>query len=105
VLNKIDLLPPLAREELRDQQQTVHISAHTGAGIGRLLELMDELLHADPLARARLRIPQREGKALAQLEAGARIYSRNYRDGVLEAEAELPESLRRKLSKFLVESF
>jgi GTPase len=102
VLNKIDLLPPLAREGLRDDAATIHVSARSGAGIAQLLEAVDESLHQDPLSRVRLNIPQREGKALAQLQAGARIFARNYRDGVVELEAQAPESLLRKLEKFVV---
>ena len=102
VLNKIDLLPPLAREGLRDDASTIHVSARTGAGIAQLLEAIDESLHQDPLSRVRLNIPQREGKALAQLQAGARIFARNYRDGVVELEAQAPESLLRKLERFVV---
>ena len=102
VLNKIDLLPPLAREGLRDDAATIHVSARTGAGVAQLLEAIDESLHQDPLSRVRLNIPQREGKALAQLQAGARIFARNYRDGVVELEAQAPESLLRKLERFVV---
>jgi hypothetical protein len=40
--------------------------------------------------RVRLRIPQKEGKMLAQLQAGARIYSRQYQDGLVVLEAEAP---------------
>jgi uncharacterized protein YqfA (UPF0365 family) len=50
-----------------------------------------------------LRIPQKEGKALATLEARARIYSREYRDGVVEMEAEVPESVARKVREFVVD--
>jgi len=38
-----------------------------------------------------------EGKALAMLEARSRIYSREYKDGVVELEAEVPESLVRRV--------
>ena len=47
--------------------------------------------------RVRLRIPQKEGKMLAQLEARARIYSRQYQDGLVVLEAEAPASLLRRL--------
>lgn len=115
VLNKSDLLPPSARENLRDNPDcgaedgagaapTVHISAKSGAGIARLLELIDECLLDDPLRRVRLRVPQNEGKTLAKLEAGARIFARNYYEGMVEIEMQAPESLIRQLNRFLVES-
>jgi GTP-binding protein HflX len=103
VMNKIDLLPPLQRESLRDEEQTVHVSAKKGTGIGALLERIDEMLAEDPITHVRLRIPQSEGKVLAQLEAGSRIYSRRYRDGMVEIEARAPESMLRRVKRFVVE--
>ena len=103
VVNKVDLLPPVKRELLRDDEHTVHVSALQQAGLPALLERIDLTLQDDPLSRVRLRIPQQEGKALSQLEAGARVYSRRYRDGMVELEAQAPASLRRKLGRWVVE--
>ena len=103
VLNKIDQLAPLAQSELRDTEAKIHVSARTGAGLSKLLERIDALLKSDPLCSVRFRIPQREGKALAMLEAGARIYSRKYKDGSVEGEAQLPQSLARRLQKFVIQ--
>ncbi len=103
VMNKLDLLPPGERETLRDNAATVHVSALKGTGLTALLERIDHLLEEDPLSRVLLRVPQAEGKALAQLEAGARIYGRHYRDGYVELEAQAPESLLRKLKQYVVE--
>jgi hypothetical protein len=36
------------------------------------------------------------------LEARSRIYSRQYADGVVELEAEIPESLARRMKDFVV---
>jgi GTP-binding protein HflX len=102
VINKLDLVPPDARQGLRDDPNTVHISALKGAGLGALLERIDEVLQQDPLQRVHLRIPQQEGKALAMLEAGARIYARQYKDGLVELEAQAPKSLVRRLVAFVV---
>jgi GTP-binding protein HflX len=104
VVNKIDLLPAKQRDALEDDAHTVHLSAVTGAGVSALLDRVDALLHDDPLHRVTLAIPQREGKALAMLDAKARVYAREYRDGVVHLEAEAPESLLRKLQNFVVTS-
>jgi len=104
VMNKVDLLPPVQRDSLRDDAQTVHVSAAKGIGISTLLERIDEVLTEDAVSRVRLRVPQKEGKTLALLEAKARIYSRNYQDSVVELEIEAPESLLRRVQKFVVES-
>jgi hypothetical protein len=37
------------------------------------------------------------------LEAGSRIYSRHYKDGLVEMEAEAPASLVRQVRAFVVE--
>jgi GTPase len=103
VMNKIDLLPPKQRESLRDDATTIHVSAVTGTGMSTLLERIDNMLCDDAISRVRLRIPQKEGKTLAMIEARSRIYSRAYRDGLVELEAEAPESLIRKLRRFVLE--
>jgi len=102
VMNKIDLLEPKQREALRDDAQTVHVSAARGVGIATVLERIDQLLDDDPLSRVRLSVPQKEGKILAMLAARSRIYSRKYRDGVVEMEAEAPESVVRRVREWVV---
>jgi GTP-binding protein HflX len=102
IKNKIDLLPPKQRDSLRDDSKTVHVSAAKGIGLTTLLDRIDQMLSDDALSRVRLRIPQKEGKALSMLEARSRIYSRKYKDGAVELEAELPESLARKLKEWIV---
>jgi hypothetical protein len=54
------------------------------------------------LSRVRLRVPQKEGKALSLLEGRARIFGREYRDGLVEIDAQAPESVLRKLRSFVV---
>jgi GTP-binding protein HflX len=102
VKNKIDALPPKQRDSLRDDPLTVHVSATKGIGLSTLLDRIDQTLSEDATSRVRLRVPQKEGKALAMLQARSRIYSRQYADGVVELEAELPESVVRKMRAWLV---
>jgi len=103
VMNKIDLLLPKQRESLRDDEQTIHVSAAKGIGLSTLLDRVDALLEEDRPSRVRLRIPQQEGKTLALLEARARIYSRQYQDGLVVLEADAPASLLRRLREWVVE--
>jgi GTP-binding protein HflX len=103
VMNKIDLLPPKQRESLRDDSQTIRVSAVKGIGLTTLLDRIDAALEQDRPSRVRLRIPQKEGKTLALLEARARIYSRKYQDGLVEMEADAPESLLRRMREWVVE--
>jgi len=108
VMNKIDLLLPKQRESLRDSdlvsdEQIIHVSAAKGIGLSTLLDRVDALLEEDRPRRVRLRIPQTEGKMLAQLQARARIYSRQYQDGLVVLEADAPASLLRRLREWVVE--
>jgi len=113
VMNKIDLLLPKQRESLRDSDlgdndllqndQTIHVSAAKGIGLSTLLDRIDAVLEGDRPERVRLRIPQKEGKTLALLQAGARIYSRQYQDGLVVMEAEAPASLLRRMRAWVVE--
>jgi hypothetical protein len=48
-----------------------------------------------------LRVPQKEGKTLALLEAKARIYSRTYKDGMVELEVEAPETVVRRVREWV----
>src|SRR5271167_3545882 len=103
VMNKIDLLPPRQRDSLLDAANTVHVSAAKGIGMSTLLDRIDQMLKGDALSRIHLRVPQKEGKTLAMLEARARIYSRKYKDGLVELEAEAPESVVRRVREWVVE--
>ena len=102
VMNKIDLMGAVEREALRDSSNAVHVSAIRGIGLEALLDRIDQMLEEDPVRAVHLRIPQSEGKALATLEAHARVYSRKYKDGMVELEAQAPESIVRKVGKFVV---
>jgi GTP-binding protein HflX len=104
VMNKIDLLSPSEGMRLSNDSNTVHVSALTGLGIPELLHAIDEHLTKDPLQRVQLRVPQHEGKVLAALAARGRVFSRAYHDGIVELEAQMPESLVRRLGKFLIAS-
>jgi GTPase len=101
VMNKIDLLEPKQREALRDDEQTVHVSGARAVGIGALLERIDQMLEEDPIRRVHLMVPQKEGKVLAMLAAKARIYSRAYQDGLVEMDAEAPESVVRNVREWV----
>ena len=107
VMNKVDLLDlevaeALVHDALLDAK-TVYVSAAEGTGLDRLLARIDAMIEEDHISRVRLRVPQKEGKALAILEAQARIYSRKYRDGAVELEADAPQSVVRRVRDWVVE--
>ncbi len=107
VMNKVDLLDvevaeSLMNDALRDDSNTVYVSAAEGTGLSRLLARIDAMIEEDRVSRVHLRVPQKEGKTLAMLEAKARIYSRTYKDGAVDLEAEAPESVVRRVREFVV---
>ena len=103
VKNKIDVLTSAERDALHNTTDIVYVSAAKGIGLTSLLDTIDERLAEDPVTRVRLRVPQREGKTLSLLEARTRIFSRQYHDGLVELEAEAPESVLRRMRSFVVE--
>jgi GTP-binding protein HflX len=107
VMNKIDLLDDevaqsLLADSLREDSKTVYVSAAEGTGLGQLLQRIDTLIEEDRVSRVRVRVPQKEGKTLAMLEAKARIYSRKYKDGAVELEVEAPASVVRRVRDWVV---
>jgi len=101
VINKMDLLPEKKRDSLRDSDDVIHVSALRGTGLEVLLARIDERIAEDPVRRAHLRVPQSEGKALATIEARARVTARAYSDGYVDLDVQAPESVLRRLKHFL----
>jgi 50S ribosomal subunit-associated GTPase HflX len=106
-MNKVDLLDvevaqALQADAVRDNATTLYVSAVEGTGLSTLLERIDAKIDEDRVSRVHLRVPQKEGKMLAMLAARARIYSRKYKDGAVELEAEAPESVVRKVRDFVI---
>ena len=102
VLNKFDLVAEDERAEKLNTEDIIHVSAKNGTGLGSLLEAVDRRLTEDALSRLRVSVPQSEGKVLAMIEAKARVFSRQYRDGSVEMELQAPESVVRRLKNWAV---
>ena len=106
VMNKVDLLDEEVAQSLQADaardSNTVYVSAVDGTGLKTLLERIDKMIEEDRVGRVHLRVPQKEGKTLAMLEARARIYSRKYQDGAVELEADAPESVIRRVRPWVV---
>lgn len=102
VMNKLDLASEDQCKSLVNSCTTVHISAAHKLGLDELLRAIDARLEIDALKHLRIRVPQSEGKVLAQIEARAQILKRAYRDAHVHMEVEAPESLARVLGPFVV---
>jgi GTP-binding protein HflX len=118
VLNKIDQIPgvdqipgepdasALARRILEDPEHqpagAVAISALTGAGFGALLTKIDEALPLDTLSECTFRIPAGDGGPIHTLHEHARVISTRYTEEMCVIRAATPESIRRRLAKYLM---
>ena len=112
VLNKIDQIPgepdtaALARRILADPEHqpagAVPVSARTGEGFDALLRKIDQTLALDPVAPCVFRIPLGEGAPVNMLHQFAKVTSTRYTAEACEIEADVPESVRRRLQKYVV---
>jgi GTPase len=107
VMNKVDLLDEEVAVNLiadaTKNGKAAYVSAVDGTGLKELLARIDAMIEEDPVSRVRLRVPQKEGKMLALLEAKALIHSRRYKDGAVELEVEAPESIVRRVRAWVAE--
>ena len=98
VMNKIDLLDTHQREGIASRpREPIRPrgagSARTGEGIDQLLTAIDEALFSDPVMEAELDVPQKEGAALAAIEAGMVIRHRSYEGNLVHLSVTGPASL------------
>ena len=103
VLNKIDLLGKDERQGFQERFQggsEVAVSARTGEGMEALLNAIDRTLFSDPVIETELWVPQQEGAALASIEAGMIVHSREYEGNVVRLRVSGPASLVGRLRKF-----
>ncbi|MGP8269575.1 MAG: GTPase HflX [Terracidiphilus sp.] len=103
VLNKIDLLDEHERDGLLARSQAgneVAVSARTGGGMDALLAAVDGALHSDPVIETELRVPQQDGAALAAIEAGMVVHSREYEGNLVRLIVSGPASLVGRLRKY-----
>jgi GTP-binding protein HflX len=103
VLNKIDLVGEHEREGFLARSQSggeIAVSARTGEGMEALLKALDAALFSDPVIEAELRVPQQEGSALAAIEAGMVVHSREYEGNLVRLKVSGPASLMGRLRKF-----
>jgi GTPase len=115
VLNKMDRLAITAEEseslaqrilgEMSGPVRTlaIPISARSGAGFDAVLAAIDNLLPLDPVSRVKFRIPSSDGSVINLIHERARVVQRAYQDDICEIEAEVPESVKRGLARFVVE--
>ena len=72
-------------------------SAATGQGVDQLLAVIDEVLPGDPLVRTTFHLSAGDGATLALLHEFGRVIEVRYQGEDCEVEAEVPESLTRRI--------
>jgi GTP-binding protein HflX len=105
VFNKTDQLSEddlaaLKKSNAR-RENAVFTSAVTGAGLDELLVRIDAMMPVDRLVHLHLRIPVSDGRHLSLVHACGRVLQSQVLDGHMDIEAELPESLARRLEDFV----
>lgn len=96
VLNKIDRLSPEQVAALGANGKVL-VSALAGEGLEALLARIDKEMQVDPPVRLELRLPVADGRTLALLHHRGRVLRTEVRDSQMWVEAEIPESLARRL--------
>ena len=92
-LNKVDRLDAdAALDALVDRFDAVVVSARTGQGMDALLDRIERALRPN-VERVRLRLPYRDGTALAQCYERGRVLSRSDEVDGIVLEVELPRRL------------
>ncbi len=104
VFNKTDLLMPEEAAALQAGNGNVFVSALAGTGLDVLLRRIDQAMPVDPLVRLELSVPLTDGRTIALVHALGRVLRSEVRDSWMAIEAELPESVARRL-KLSVSSF
>ncbi|HLW99622.1 MAG TPA: GTPase HflX [Candidatus Acidoferrales bacterium] len=103
VYNKIDRLPKEQLEELAaSRADKVLVSALKSTGLEELLGRIDEAMPIDALVRLRLNVPLTDGRNLALVHALGRVTHSAVEDSTMLLEADVPESLARRLQTYVV---
>lgn len=108
VMNKMDRLPAAEADTVALQRRlsgagdpstarAVALSAKSGEGVDALLGLVDEALPLDPILQATLHLDARDGATLALIHQFGRVLATRYRGAEVEVDAEIPQSLKRRL--------
>ncbi len=97
VFNKIDLLEPEQAAGLHAGNGNIFVSGLTGVGLGELLQRIDAAMPVDPIVRLQFSVPLADGRTLALVHALGRVLHSEVNDSRMVIEAELPESVVRRL--------
>jgi GTP-binding protein HflX len=113
VCNKIDRLPKDELEALLAANPSApangsgiagkaFVSALKNEGLDELLRRMDEAMPVDEVVHMKLLVPLADGRMLALVHALGRVINSEIEDSSMRLEADVPESLARRLNAYVV---
>jgi GTP-binding protein HflX len=97
IFNKIDRLAPDEAAAINGSRHAVLVSGLTGQGLEALLKRIDEELPLDPVLHLHFTLPLSDGRSIALVHALGRVLHSEVQDTEMAFEAEIPESVARKL--------
>ena len=75
----------------------MYVSALKGTGLQELLRRVDDAMPVDPMMRLQFSVPLADGRTLALVHGLGRVLKSTVRDSRMDIEADLPESVVRRL--------
>jgi len=96
VLNKIDRLTP-DNAAIVENHNSARVSGLTGEGLEELLRRIDDAMPVDPIVHLQFKLPLSDGRSIALVYAMGRVLHSEVEDSNMSIEAEIPESLARRL--------
>ena len=103
VFNKADLRPDVAEELLQRHPGSVAVSARTGEGLERFLQVLSDRLRSIT-AVVELLVPYERGDVLASIHREGEVVSTFHEDAGVRVRARLAEASAGRLSEFVVPS-
>ncbi|MFM7684668.1 MAG: GTPase HflX [Actinomycetota bacterium] len=103
VFNKADLRPDVAEELLERHPGSVAVSAKTGEGLDRFLQVLSDRLRSIT-AVVELLVPYERGDVLAAIHREGEVVSTFHEDGGVRVRARLAEASAGRLAEFVVPS-
>jgi GTPase len=110
VLNKVDLFQDAGLDAAAlharisgGEGAAIAVSARTGLGLDRLLSAIDQAVTSDEVSRVRFRFPAGEGSSLHLLHEFGSVIAVSYAGEYCEVEADVPQSLKRRLARYVFE--
>ena len=103
VFNKADLRPDVAEELLERHPGSVAVSAKTGEGLERFLQVLSDRLRSIT-AVVELLVPYERGDVLAAIHREGEVVSTFHEDGGVRVRARLAEASAGRLAEFVVPS-